>query len=126
LTEIVLVVAGPLGRADIPGLCDRLQALARDAQGGSVVCDVSGLGTPDVVAVDALARLQLTARRLGHEFRVRHACDKLRQLLDLVGLQEVLLSCDEPSALVEIGWEAEDWEQRLGVEEVVEPGDAAV
>jgi ABC-type transporter Mla MlaB component len=54
-----------------------------------VTCDVAALEKPDVTAIDALARLQLTARRLGRSIRLRKAPVTLRDLLDLTGL------CDE-------------------------------
>lgn len=68
---------------------------------------------PDLALLDALARLQLAARRLGCSIRLRNPCPELCELLDLVG---------EPGSALEAGREAEGGEQ-LGVEEVVEPGD---
>jgi STAS domain len=78
------------------------------ARPSTIVCDVGALA-PDAVAVDALARLQLTARRHGLEIRLRHASSELRELLTFVGLHHVLG--------VEAGGEAEQREQRVGVEE---------
>lgn len=74
----------------------------------TIVFDVGALA-PDAVAVDALARLQLTARRLGLEIRLRHASSELQELLAFVGLRDVLR--------VEAGGQAEEREQRVGVEE---------
>ena len=88
-TTIVLSLGGPLARADLPALCDRGRALL-DASGADVlVCDVSGLAEADAVAVDAVARLQLTARRLGRRICVRHAPMELEELLRLTGLAEI-------------------------------------
>ena len=70
--------------------------------------------------VDELARLQLAAQRLGCCIRVRDAWAALSQLLDLVGLAELLTG-----SVVEAGGEAEGREE-LGVQEVVQPGDAPV
>jgi hypothetical protein len=56
----------------------------------TVVCDLGGLGGADAWTVDTLARLQLASRRLGLEFRLRHASSDLLGLLDLCGLNEVL------------------------------------
>jgi hypothetical protein len=57
---------------------------------GSGAIDVFVATTrPDLALVDALARLQLMARRRGCSIRV-HTCDELRELLLLVGLAEVL------------------------------------
>ena len=82
----------------------------------TVVCDVGALA-PDGVAVDVLARLQLAARRLGLEIRLRHASRELQQLLAFVGLDDVLR--------VEPGGQAEQREQRVGVEEERELDDPA-
>ena len=88
-TTIVLSLGGPLARADLPALCDRGRALL-DASGADVlVCDASGLAEADAVAVDAVARLQLTARRLGRRICVRHAPMELEELLRMTGLAEI-------------------------------------
>jgi anti-anti-sigma regulatory factor len=55
----------------------------------TIVCDVGALA-PDAAAVDALARLQLSARRLGHEILLRDASTELQELLEFVGLRDVL------------------------------------
>jgi ABC-type transporter Mla MlaB component len=70
------------------------------------------LGRVDLAAVDALARVQLEARRRGCSVWLRHACPDLIQLLELVGLKGVL----------QVGGQAEGLEQG-GVEEVVVPDD---
>lgn len=54
-----------------------------------VLCDVAEL-KPDAVTVAALARIQLTARRLGREIRLRHASDTLLELVAFMGLAEIL------------------------------------
>jgi hypothetical protein len=82
----------------------------------TIVCDV-GAVAPDAVAIDTLARLQLAARRLGLEIRLRHASSELRELLAFAGLRDVLR--------VEAGGQAEEREQRLGVEEERELDDPA-
>lgn len=48
------------------------------------------LGSPDLDAVDAVARLRLVARRQGWDLRVRGACSRLTTLLDLVGMADLL------------------------------------
>jgi hypothetical protein len=55
-----------------------------------LVLDVSELVDLDAGTIDALARLQLGARRLGFSLRLRHACDDLQGLLELTGLAEAL------------------------------------
>jgi hypothetical protein len=76
----------------------------------------------DLALVEALARLQLAARRLGCSIRLRDPCEELCGLLDLVGLADVVAGAALP---LEAGGEAEDGEQ-LGIEEVVQPGDPAL
>jgi hypothetical protein len=84
------VVVGPIVRPTLPGLCDRLRVLLERREADAVTCDVGALGCPDAVAVDALARLQLTAQRLGRSIRLRHACEEFEDLLAFVGLRSVL------------------------------------
>jgi hypothetical protein len=81
----------------------------RAPQPTPVVCDVAALAEPSLETIDGLARLQLAARRIGREVRLRHASDDLQDLLAFVGLADVLR--------VEPGGEPEQREQRLGVEE---------
>ncbi len=54
-----------------------------------IVLDVGGVGD-DAVTVDALARLQLVARRSGRELRIRNASVALLDLIEFMGLQGVL------------------------------------
>jgi hypothetical protein len=54
-----------------------------------VDCDVAGL-PPDAVTVDALARLQLVARRNGWVVRLCNASAELLELVALMGLDDVL------------------------------------
>lgn len=75
---------------------------------------------PDLALVDALARLQLAARRLGCSIRLRDASRELHELLDLAGLGDLVAG---PAGLpLDAGREAEGGEH-LGVQEVVPPGD---
>jgi hypothetical protein len=53
------------------------------------------LDRPTLEVVEALARLQLHAKRLGCEIKVRDACSELRGLLDLVGLADCVLDAPE-------------------------------
>ncbi|WP_175543583.1 STAS domain-containing protein [Micromonospora pattaloongensis] len=111
----VLVIGAAIGRADIPALCARLAELVvpLPAQGAVVVCDVSAVVEPSAVILDVLARLRLTARRLGADIRVHAAHANLCQLLALTGLGAVtpLGSALQPH------WQAEEREQPLDVEE---------
>ena len=80
---------GPIARDDLPGLCDRVCALLRELGPGETRCDVTGVA-PDAVTVDALARLQLAAGRLGCSVRLENASDDLRDLIAFMGLRDVL------------------------------------
>ena len=88
-TTAALSIRGPIARADLPGLCDRVCALLAEAGPGEVRCDVWGI-VPDAVTVDALARLQLAARRSGCCVRLVHASDDLLELVAFMGLDDVL------------------------------------
>ena len=83
---------GHIDRAEIPWLCVRLQVLAASVAADRLVCDVGAVRDPDVVTVEALARLQLTARRSGRDLRIGPASPELEALLDLTGLAEVIRS----------------------------------
>jgi hypothetical protein len=71
-------------------------------------CDVRALA-PDALTIDTLARLQLAARRVGHEVALRGVSLELLELLELFGLTGVLR--------VEVGRQSEEREERVGVEE---------
>jgi anti-anti-sigma regulatory factor len=74
-----------------PALCDRLAALLTDRPDAAiVVCDVSGIERPTPADLDHLARLRITARRMGRDLLLRGAGPRLRLLLTLTGLAEVL------------------------------------
>jgi hypothetical protein len=79
--------------------------------------DVGGLSA-NVRTIGALARLQLMAKRLGFEIRLRDASHELLQLVDLAGLGDVLR--------VEAGRQPEEREDALGVEEERELRDPPV
>jgi ABC-type transporter Mla MlaB component len=86
---IAFAIGGPLARPDLPGLCERVCASLEGSGAAVVLCDVTGV-QPDAVTVDALARLQLAARRHGCQVRMRHASDELLDLLAFMGLRDVL------------------------------------
>lgn len=98
LTPNALVLTGRITRADVPGLCARMEALLDDCRDAGtpaaptvVDCDVGGVLRPDLALVEALARLGLVARRAGGvEIRLRNVPGELRLLLDLVGLADVV------------------------------------
>ena len=73
-----------------------------------ITCDVGTLA-PDALSVDALARLQLSAKREGLELRLFGASRELQQLLVFCGLTAVLG--------LEASRQSEQRKQRGGVEE---------
>jgi hypothetical protein len=121
------VIAEPIADGDVPGLCERLRlVLLERREAGVLVCDVAALGA-DVRTVDALARLQLTARRLGCPIRLERASPELEQLLAFVGLGLGLGLGLAPGRGLGpgLGPQPEEREQPGGIEERVDGGDAA-
>ncbi len=86
---IAFAIEGPIARSDLPGLCERVCTLLTATRPEVAVCDVGGV-EPDAVTVDALARLQLAARRLGCVVRLRNTSCELRELVAFMGLGDVL------------------------------------
>jgi ABC-type transporter Mla MlaB component len=78
-----------LARADLPTLCERVSAVLDTSGAAVAVCDVSKADA-DAVTVDALARLQLTARRRGATIQLARVSSDLLDLLAFAGLAEVL------------------------------------
>lgn len=84
-----------------------------------VIVDLDGA---DLAIVDALARLQLAARRTGASVRLRGASPRLTEVLELAGLSDVL-PCSGMSG-AEVGGQAEALEEPR-VQEVVDVRDPA-
>ncbi len=87
--RLVFAIWGPIRREDLPGLCDRVCALLAGAPEGVALCDLAGV-EPDAVCVEALARLQLAARRRGSRVHLRNASPGLLDLVAFMGLDAVL------------------------------------
>ncbi|HJS49930.1 MAG TPA: STAS domain-containing protein [Gaiellaceae bacterium] len=88
--SVGFAIRGPITRADLPGLCDRVCGLLEESGAGVVLCDVHGVES-DAVTVDALARLQLAARRHGCRVRLCSTSSALRDLVSFMGLTDILL-----------------------------------
>lgn len=86
---IVFSVYGPIARCDLPGLCDRICRLLEQEEPSIAFCDVGGVEASAVTA-DALARLQLAARRRECQIRLRGCSPELRSLIRFMGLDAVL------------------------------------
>ena len=107
----------------MPVLCERVRDVLAGSETDLLVCDVGAIVNVDAVVIEALARLQLTALRLGGQIRIRHASPALQELLDFVGLADAVpLS---PALSLELQRQAEEREQGPGVEERVESDDPA-
>jgi len=119
----VVVIEGPIARADAARLCGTISATV-ERGAAVVICDVGAVIDPDLGTVDVLVRLALTARRLGSALRLRHACGELQDLLALVGLTDVVPIA--PELPVEARGQPEQREHPRGVEEGVEPADPPV
>ena len=87
--SITFAITGPITRDDLPGLCNRVCALLAESSPGVAYCDVTGVGV-DAVTVDALARLQLGARRRDCTVRLLNASPELLALVRFMGLDNVV------------------------------------
>ena len=89
--------------------------------GGDLVCDVRDIARGDERSLDALARLQLTARGMGTTIRLRNVSRALADLIELAGLADVF---ELEASVVEVHGQVEQREEP-GVDEEVDPGDDA-
>lgn len=89
MRPVAVRIRGPLQRTDLPGLYARVCALFSANRGATLVCDVTGVAI-DAVAVEALARLQLGARRNGCTVRLQSAPRELVELASFMGLEDVV------------------------------------
>jgi ABC-type transporter Mla MlaB component len=113
-TAISFAVGTTITRPDIPVLCADLGGILRGRDGGVVVCDVADVARPDLVTVEALARLRVTARRHGWRLVLGGAGPDLLQLVHMFGLTD---------ALPQVGRQSEQRKQAGGVEEGVDGSD---
>ncbi len=93
---IELTIRGGIERAELPGLAARVCALFAANRGCVVSCDVTDVPV-NAVTVEALARLQLVARRNACQVVLRNPSDGLRELVFLMGLSDVLPEEHPPS-----------------------------
>jgi ABC-type transporter Mla MlaB component len=59
-----------------------------------VTVDCVALGQPDLATLDALLRLRLTLKRAGCNLVIENCGPCLRELISLVGVQDLLASVD--------------------------------
>ncbi len=118
-----VIIGAPTSTAEITALADELCAIHLPRR-DPLICDVASLVRPDCATVEALARLQLAARRLQRQICLRDASRELVELVTLAGLADVL-PC-EGGSRVQVGRQAEEREESRGVQEERDAGDATV
>jgi ABC-type transporter Mla MlaB component len=91
MDAITFSIWAPLSRDDLPGLYRRICLLLETVGPQAIRCEVSGIAA-DAVALDALARLQLVARRHGARLELLKASPELRSLIAFAGLEGALRS----------------------------------
>lgn len=93
---VVLVVRGRLSPGAVDALDARLRVRLAHTDAPTVLFDVAGIERPDAIAIDAVARLYLTARRAGRDVRLCNPTVELRELLALAGLQDLVRVRGQP------------------------------
>jgi ABC-type transporter Mla MlaB component len=86
---IAFAIGGPIARADLPGLFERVGAEVEESGAEVALCDVSA-ARADAVTVEALARLKLATGRHGCRACLCNASPALVELVDFMGLHDVL------------------------------------
>lgn len=120
----VLTLPATIAPGDIPVVCRHLTKVAVGNRAAVVLCDLGNLTRPDAVTLDALARLQLTAQRLGITIALTGTSSDLIELLTMSGFDTVLPVC-LVSRVESIG-QSELREVSGGVEEETDPTDSPV
>ena len=87
---LVVAIRGRIRPKDVTRLCDDVCNRLQASRATRIVCDLTEAAASDAVAVDALARLQLGARRQGRNVELRNASPDLIDLVKLMGLEEAL------------------------------------
>jgi ABC-type transporter Mla MlaB component len=119
---IRVAVRPHLAREEVRALGEQLVRRLSEGDVAEVQVDVSSVRRPDVAYIDALARIQLVARRQDSRVRLIGPCSRLLELLVLVGLEDTFRDEGDTSGL-ELHREPEHREQPLDVEVGVDPGD---
>jgi hypothetical protein len=98
--------------------------MATRAQEVTFAIDVDGV-EPNAVTVDALAQLQLAARRIGGRVVLRNASQELLELVTFMGLAGILVD-DRRALRLEPSRQSEEREERRRVQEERQLDDPAV
>jgi ABC-type transporter Mla MlaB component len=88
-----VALSGRIGAEDADALSDCVCARVAAGEDTPLPFDVAAVEDPDMGTVNALARMALTARRLGHHVELRRVRPDLRELLELAGVSS--LTVDE-------------------------------
>lgn len=120
--QLTVTLGAPPTPDEVPALCRAAEDIVTFMPVSVVRCDVGSVREPDASTLDAVARLALTARRVGAAIELVNACPGLFDLIDLAGLSDVVRLGDRRSG-IEMGRQAELREQGVGVEEEVEADD---
>jgi hypothetical protein len=89
-SRMTVVLGDGLRPEDVIDLIVRVRGLCEAGDVELVVCDLGMVVHPDAGTVDALARLQLMTRRLCRRVAFENAAPRLQELLDLMGLADIL------------------------------------
>jgi hypothetical protein len=119
LTALVSLGGSSAWTATTARLCEEARVVLEAARSDRVVVDLGPVVDPDVATVETLARLQLTAVRLGKRIAFRNACGEMCTLVTLMGLDDALPV--SATSRLEPRRETEQREQLLGVEEEADP-----
>ena len=119
---IRVAVRPHLARDEVRALGEELVRGLSVGDVAEVQVDVSSIRAPDIVCIDALARMQLVARRQGSQVRLIGPWPRLMELLALVGLED-MFSDEGDASGVELHRQPEHREQPVDVEVGVDPGD---
>jgi anti-anti-sigma regulatory factor len=122
--SIVVAVGSQIAPPDLATLCAGVRARLERSGADVVVIDLGAVRDPDAVTVDAMARLALTARRLGCEVELRDSPRELTDLLAFTGLGDVVADLGRRS--VEVQGQSEERKDALDVEEEAELDDPSV
>ncbi len=87
---VTVQICPPVTREDAARLHEQLRLVLSDAADTAVICDVGTITDPDMVTVEVLARMQVSAKDLGFSLQIRHAGAMLLELLELTGLRDYL------------------------------------
>jgi anti-anti-sigma regulatory factor len=124
--SVVVAVGSPIAPAELPALCAAVRSRIERSGAGAVVIDLGAVVAPDVVTIDAMARLALVARRMGCRVHLRDVPVELRELLAFTGLDAALADPDAAGLALELQGQAELREDPLDVEEEAELDDPSV